>query len=440
MEKKLIQIAICLAAFAASAAAQTGTVPLDNGTPPSGLTNSNITVSNGNVGIGTASLDSKQIVPMITGLPNTFPFPATGPVGIGTTSPTYLLTVNGIIGDNGEFILGNAIGQWPLSALSMGYDATVQEGWLQAGSNTTSGPLSLNAQGGKVGIGTASPAGGSLVIGNQDVARNVRIHPYAYFGSGYSTWDTIFGSNARAREGTTNSGYELGSSYTGQGASMFVSNFGNYSALYQWKASDISGYSEGQLLTLPTATIYFDSNRNVGIGTTSPAYSLDVGGKVRTTSAVVYPDGTQQTTAWTGVLCGGDYAEAVDAKGDKKSYEPGDVMVLSEGNGEDVEKSSTPYSTMVAGIYATKPGVIGRRQILPQSGQELPMALIGIVPTKVTTDNGPIRKGDLLVTSSRPGYAMRGTDREKMLGAVIGKAMGSLDSGSGVIEVLVTLQ
>jgi hypothetical protein len=62
------------------------------------------------------------------------------------------------------------------------------------------------------------------------------------------------------------------------------------------------------------------------------------------------------------------------------------------------------------------------------------------VPTKVTTENGPIRRGDLLVSSTTPGYAMKGTDRNRMLGAVIGKAMGSLDSGTGVIEVLVTLQ
>jgi hypothetical protein len=40
---------------AASAAAQTGTVPLDSGTPPSGFTNSNITVSGGSVGIATTS-------------------------------------------------------------------------------------------------------------------------------------------------------------------------------------------------------------------------------------------------------------------------------------------------------------------------------------------------------------------------------------------------
>jgi hypothetical protein len=38
------------------------------------------------------------------------------------------------------------------------------------------------------------------------------------------------------------------------------------------------------------------------------------------------------------------------------------------------------------------------------------------------------------------GYAMKGTDRNRLTGAVVGKALGSLDSGTGVIESLVTLQ
>ncbi len=179
---------------------------------------------------------------------------------------------------------------------------------------------------------------------------------------------------------------------------------------------------------------------NVGIGTSSPAYTFDVNGKIHSSSGVVYQDGTTQTTAWTGVLCGGDYAEAVNAAGGKKSYEPGDVLVLASGSDSDVQKSYEPYSTMVAGIYATKPGVIGKRQSLKDESAEVPMAMVGIVPTKVTAENGVIHRGDLLVSSSRHGYAMKGTDRERMLGAVIGKAMGSLDSGQGVIEVLVTLQ
>jgi hypothetical protein len=74
------------------------------------------------------------------------------------------------------------------------------------------------------------------------------------------------------------------------------------------------------------------------------------------------------------------------------------------------------------------------------SKAEVPMAMVGRVPTKVSAENGPIKVGDLLVTSSTMGYAMKGTDRSQMLGAVIGKALGSLDSGKGVIQVLVTLQ
>jgi hypothetical protein len=68
------------------------------------------------------------------------------------------------------------------------------------------------------------------------------------------------------------------------------------------------------------------------------------------------------------------------------------------------------------------------------------MAMVGVVSTKVSAENGPIHKGDLLVTASLRGYAMKGTYRKRILGAVVGKSMGSLDFGTGVIEVLVTLQ
>lgn len=198
-----------------------------------------------------------------------------------------------------------------------------------------------------------------------------------------------------------------------------------------------------------SGNVYFsggiwNGDGNIGIGTTIPSSRLEVNGAVTLTAnsggSIKFPDGTTQTTAWTGVLCGGDYAEAVEASGAKEAYEPGDVLVITEGKTGDVEKATDPYSTTVAGIFATKPGVIGRRDTLSKTVEDLPMAMVGIVPTKVSAENGPIRRGDLLVSSSTPGYAMKGTDRSKMLGAVIGKAMGSLRSGRGVVEVLVTLQ
>jgi hypothetical protein len=183
---------------------------------------------------------------------------------------------------------------------------------------------------------------------------------------------------------------------------------------------------------------------SVGIGTIAPGAKLEVAGNVKLTAgsgaAITYADGTSQTTAWTGVLCGGDYAEAVRVAGSKKVYEPGDVLVIGKGDQGEVERAAEPYSTMVAGVFATKPGAIGRRQSLQKDAEDIPMAMVGIVPTKVSAENGPIHRGDLLVTSSTAGYAMKGTDRSRFVGAVIGKAMGSLETGTGVIEVLVTLQ
>ena len=76
----------------------------------------------------------------------------------------------------------------------------------------------------------------------------------------------------------------------------------------------------------------------------------------------------------------------------------------------------------------------------------VPVALVGIVPCKVSAENGPIQSGDLLTTSSLPGHAMKAMPilingvEIYIPGTIIGKAMESLDSGTGVINVLVTLQ
>jgi hypothetical protein len=139
---------------------------------------------------------------------------------------------------------------------------------------------------------------------------------------------------------------------------------------------------------------------------------------------------------------GADFAEAVQVKGSTDQYAPGDLLVIDASGERRLSLSQTPYSTLVAGIYSTQPGVVASQhrveEALPKN--EVPLAVVGIVPCKVTTENGPIIAGDLLVTSSTPGHAMKGTDRARMLGAVVGKALEPLREGTGVIQVLVTLQ
>jgi len=154
------------------------------------------------------------------------------------------------------------------------------------------------------------------------------------------------------------------------------------------------------------------------------------------TNGAVYADGGLYSS-------GADFAESVAIRGELSQYGPGDVLEIDQKASRHVALSSHPYATLVAGIYSTRPGVVASpRHIDDESSRatEVPLAVVGIVPCKVTAENGPISRGDLLVTSSIPGYAMKGTDRRRMIGAVLGKALEPFAQGKGTIEVLVTLQ
>ena len=353
----------------------------------------------------TTSGGTTNTVPVFTGsatLGNSAITQSSGNVGIGTTTPGYalelgnnsVLRVDGPSSASGTALSIGGYGNFSIDAPGVGGGRFIVNNSGYVGINTASPILPLHVYGAANGpVSTGSIQNGMTFVGG-------------YGGNGLFT------------------GILLGSPYTA------------------WMQS---GYE------IPSAGAWYPISLNplggnVGIGTTAPGAKLEVDGNVKLTSgsgaSITFADGTVQSTAYTGVTCGGDYAETVDVAGSRSSYEPGDVMVLGRESGSDVTKSSEPYSTMVAGIYSTKPGVVGRRQTTDPktSTTEIPMAMVGIVPTKVSAENGPIQRGDLLVSSSIPGYAMKGTDRSRMLGAVLGKAMGNLDAGTGVIEVLVTLQ
>ena len=71
----------------------------------------------------------------------------------------------------------------------------------------------------------------------------------------------------------------------------------------------------------------------------------------------------------------------------------------------------------------------------------MPVGVVGAIPTKVSTENGAIRRADLLVSASTPGRAMRGEDRERLIGAVVGKALAEFEGpGTGVILVMVNVR
>ena len=305
--------------------------------------------------------------------------------------------------------------------------------------------------------GSDDTAVGAFALRNATYSHdNTAVGAGALYSNTTGVMNTAIGSSAGASNTTGYLNTFLGS-YTGPGS-------GNL-----YNATAIGAYStanESNTLILGGSGYYAVA---VGIGTSSPYndYALDVdttgdsygvinGGVVVNasggnlylgmthgthkfrvdTNGAVYADGGFYSS-------GADFAESVAVRGKRSQYEPGDVLEIDQKADRHLARSSHPYATLVAGIYSTKPGLLASPHHIDDESSkssEVPLAVVGIVPCKVTAENGPIARGDLLVTSSLTGYAMKGTDRRRLVGAVVGKALEPLPAGKGVIEVLVTLQ
>ncbi|MFH1092872.1 MAG: hypothetical protein V1739_01800 [Candidatus Omnitrophota bacterium] len=112
--------------------------------------------------------------------------------------------------------------------------------------------------------------------------------------------------------------------------------------------------------------------------------------------------------------------------------EAGDVVLISDDEKTDVIKSSVRFDSRVAGVISEDPKIY-----MGSEKQKIPLALAGVVMCKATTENGSIKRGDLLVTSSLPGHAMKASGQEVKPGMLIGKAMQPLKESTGKIYILV---
>jgi hypothetical protein len=142
---------------------------------------------------------------------------------------------------------------------------------------------------------------------------------------------------------------------------------------------------------------------------------------------------------------GSDLSESFDIQGPDENVRPapGMVVCIDPARPGDLKVSSRAYDRAVAGIISGAGGV-NPGMLMGQEGSvangDTPVALTGRVYCQVDASKAPVRPGDLLTTSEIPGHAMKVLDYEKAQGAILGKAMTSLDSGRGLVLVLVTLQ
>ncbi len=136
-----------------------------------------------------------------------------------------------------------------------------------------------------------------------------------------------------------------------------------------------------------------------------------------------------------------DLAERIESS---ESLSAGDVVEIDPAMSGHFRKSKAALSTRVAGIVSSAPAItlanLGDIKNAPRIDTRPVLALAGTAPVKVTNEAGNIQIGDLLTTSSTPGFAMRCAERLTCAGAILGKALEPFAAKTGIVRALVTLQ
>jgi hypothetical protein len=122
------------------------------------------------------------------------------------------------------------------------------------------------------------------------------------------------------------------------------------------------------------------------------------------------------------------YADLAEIYIADDNYPPGTVVVF--GGSKEITVTTTAHDTRVAGVISTNPAYLMNSEV-----QGLPVALTGRVPCLV---QGPINKGEVLVTGLKPGTAQKINPARFQPGCVVGKSIENIpDDELKLIEIVV---
>jgi cytoskeletal protein CcmA (bactofilin family) len=132
---------------------------------------------------------------------------------------------------------------------------------------------------------------------------------------------------------------------------------------------------------------------------------------------------------------GADYAEWFYTS--DRGIRNGELVCIDVTRPNTVVRCTRDADPNVMGITSTRPAFIGNsisgaEGVIPP-GYVL-VGLIGQVPAMVTAENGPIRPGDQLTSSSIPGYARKANAGE----STVGVALQNVETGASIVNVLIS--
>jgi hypothetical protein len=365
----------------------------------------------------------------------------TGNVGIGTSTPSTTLFVNGTAGGPSAYVaysdervktnivtIANALSKIN-SLRGVEFDwkdpsrqFSAQGIGLIAQETLPVLPQVVNDMGGLYGI-QYGPIVGLLVEGIKE--QNTQLQPY------YQAL-TISTSSNFVQIGYSTSTFDL--KLTGN--LNFTNN--NSSTI----SFNSAGIFESSVSVTSTPNVFIFNSNGYG-STASDKYLLSV----RNDNVSKFSVSANGDVKTAGTFYGtnlvlssstnpGDLAERVDIAIDD-SVEPGDVVRVDSESPDTYRRSDSAYQDTVAGVISTNPTIVvgsGKTEYTAV------MAMVGRVPVKVTNENGSIKRGDLLVSASQAGYAMRydpAKDPGAKLVAVIGIALEPFNGYQGKILSLI---
>ena len=309
-----------------------------------------------------------------------------GNVGIGTASPHVPLEIDSPLSDvSGQEFLRFAFGPSDYNSISSFFNGNPGSSSMAFNVEYASGdirPVMTLGGSGNVGIGTTAPGGKLHVFGNSAPGSNIPA-------------DTTVLA-------------------TGDGFNNRLMSANGNQAVYLSMYNDVQG-EYGELST-------FDFGTGQGL-------ELKLNANGGTVSVPVLE-----------IRGGSDLAEPFQMSNEEISK--GSLVIIDDVNPGHLKMSNHAYDTRVAGIVSGANGInpgISLHQDGAFAGGEN-VALSGRVYALADASFGAIKPGDMLTTSSTPGHCMKVTNHAKAQGAIIGKAMSSLENGKGMVLVLVSLQ
>ena len=155
---------------------------------------------------------------------------------------------------------------------------------------------------------------------------------------------------------------------------------------------------------------------------TGPTGTYDIG-----SSSVKY-DNVYAIT-FNGTATSAQYADLAEKYISDVDYEPG--TVLEFGGDKEVTQTTEGNSTRIAGVVSTNPAYL-----MNSESTGIEVALRGRVPCKCI---GPVKKGDVLISSNTPGYAMASPSPHTVSASqIVGKSLEHKTyDAEGIIEVVI---